>query len=64
MISPSHVTFGKGDPDANMALPSVHLCAASAEHSALLVGLDSGKMTGAPGQFSFIVRKTSSKDWY
>lgn len=39
-------TGSKGDPDAKMHFPSVHSKACSAVHSALVVGLDRGKMIG------------------
>ena len=44
--TPSKVTSWKGDPDAKMALPLVHLWACSAVHSAFEVGFDKGKIIG------------------
>ena len=61
IVFPSYSTFLNGDPEANMARPFVHLCAASAVHSALDVGLDNGIITGGVSWPSFIVVKTSSK---
>ena len=46
MLISFKLTSGKGEPEANMALPSVHLWACSAEHSALEVGFDNGKIIG------------------
>ena len=43
---PSKLTSGKGEPEANIARPPVHLWACSAVHSALEVGLDNGKIMG------------------
>ena len=43
---PSKLTSWNGEPDANMALPLVHLWACSAVHSAFEVGLDKGKIIG------------------
>merc|ERR1740128_303952 len=46
MVIPSIVTSSNGDPLANMARPPEAAWAASAEHSALEVGLERGKMMG------------------
>ena len=43
-----------------MALPPVHLCAISAEHSDLDVGFESGKMIGGLGDW-FMAVNTSSE---
>ena len=43
---PSILTSENGEPEAKIALPPVHLCACSAVHSALEVGLESGKIIG------------------
>ena len=46
MLRSFMLTSGKGDPEAKIARPPVHFWACSAEHSALEVGLDRGKMIG------------------
>ena len=61
IVFPSYSTSLNGDPDAKIARPFVHLCAASAVHSALEVGLDNGIMTGGESCPSFIVLNISSK---
>ena len=61
IVFPSYSTSLNGDPDAKIARPFVHLCAASAVHSALEVGLDNGIMTGGESCPSFIVFNISSK---
>ena len=60
ILFPSYTTSWKGEPDAKIALPFVHLCAASAVHSALEVGFDSGMIRGRLSCPSFIAVKTSS----
>lgn len=60
IVLPSYTTLSKGEPDAKIALPLVHLCAASAVHSAREVGFDNGIMTGGLSWPSFMVVKTSS----
>ena len=61
MSFPLWVTSSKGDPDAKMARPPVHLWAVSAEHSDLEVGLDSGKMTGGLSDWFNSVNTSSLK---
>lgn len=63
MTVSSIVTGSNGDPEAKIALPPVHRCAASAVHSAREVGLDRGKMMGAQsaGQLAPIAVSTSSE---
>ena len=61
IVFPSYSTSLNGDPDAKIARPFVHLCAASAVHSALDVGFDNGIMTGGESCPSFIVLNISSK---
>ena len=44
--NPPILTSENGEPEAKIALPPVHFCACSAVHSALEVGLESGKIIG------------------
>jgi hypothetical protein len=55
---PSTVTGSKGLPLANSTLPLVQVKASSAVHSALDVGLDSGKMMGR--SLSLLISSTTS----